>query len=137
LSQENVEIVREVLDSLEQSARSGTATPSLLARCADSIHVDATRRVFNPESYDGASGIQRLVREMHDAWEDFSLVSERLIDMDDRVLSLHAIGGKGRSSGAEVSTDSALLFSLERGRVVHVVAFTDPDEAVKVLALRE
>lgn len=137
MSEEKVEIVREVLDSLQQSARTGTATAALLARCDQKIRVDATTRVFNPDFYEGPAGVGRLVREMHDTWDGFSYVSRRLLEAGEKVLSLHSIVGKGRYSGVEVSAESALLFSLRGGLIVHVVAFTQPAEALKAAGLEE
>ena len=64
MSQETVEIVRRCLDLLSQAYESGAPADGLLALCAPDICVDATRRVFNPDVYEGAAGIGRSIRDL-------------------------------------------------------------------------
>jgi hypothetical protein len=53
VSEENVELVRRFLGFLRESYQSGAATDGLVSLCAPDIHVDASRRVFNPAVYEG------------------------------------------------------------------------------------
>ena len=132
---ETLETARQALRHLAASAQSGEATPRLLALCDPGIEVDASRRIFNPAVYAGREGMRRLVREMWEAWDGFFHEEEELIADGDRVLSIHIIGGRGRASGAEARSRSALLFTVEGGIVTRVVAYSDPDEARRDLLL--
>jgi ketosteroid isomerase-like protein len=135
MSQEEVEIVRQVIELMPQCYRAGEATAALLELLAPEFRVDASHRVFNPDVYEGAAGMQRLIREVNDAWEDFRETTERIVDVGDRVLVLQAISGRGRASGLEVRSDGALIFAVSGDRVASVEVFTDPDEALKSLEL--
>jgi uncharacterized protein len=135
MSQENMEIVRRATESLSESYKSGEATDEMLALCAPDIRVDASRRVFNPATYDGHAGLRSAIREIWEAWEDFCEEDEQLIDVGDRVIALHTIAGRGRTSGAEVRAQGALIWTVRDGRVARVEAFLDQREALEAVGL--
>lgn len=116
MSHENVEIVRRATAILRASYKSGEPTDEMLALCAPDIRMDASRRVFNPATYDGHAGLRRSIAEIWEAWEDFCEEGEELIDVGDKVLALHTIAGRGRASGAEVRAPGALIWTLRDGR---------------------
>jgi hypothetical protein len=68
MSQENVEVVREVLDLFNSVTRAGDpgAGRELLARFSPEVRIDMTRRIFNPDVYEGHTGLQRLVSDVAD-----------------------------------------------------------------------
>ena len=135
MSQENVEIVRRAREILSEAYKSGEATDELLALCAPDFQMDASRRVFNPATYDGHAGLRSAISEVADAWEDFREENERLIDVGDKVLALQTIAGRGRASGVEVQSPGALIWTLRDGQVVHVEVFYDQTEALKAVGL--
>ena len=115
MSQENVEVVRRATEPLSEAYRCGEPTDELFAHCAPDIHVDASRRVFNPATYDGVAGLRSAIREIWQAWEDFREENERLIDVGDKVLTLQTIAGRGRASGVQVRRPGALIWTLRDG----------------------
>jgi ketosteroid isomerase-like protein len=134
---QNVEIVRRALDLLRDSYESGEATDGLLDLCTPDVRVDATRRVFNPDLYEGDAGVRRSIREICDAWEDFYESTERLIDAGDRVVVVQTIGGRGRASKARVEQRGALIWTMRDGLVQLIEVFTDPREALKAVGLAD
>jgi ketosteroid isomerase-like protein len=137
MSQANVEVVRRVTEILSEAYKSGEATDELLAICAPDFQMDASRRVFNPATYDGHAGLRHAIREIWEAWEDFREEDGRLIDVGDQVLALHTIAGRGRASGVEVRAPGALIWAVRDGHVVKVEAFLDQTEALKAVGLEE
>jgi ketosteroid isomerase-like protein len=135
VSEENVEIVRRGLELLRESYESGEATAGLLELCAPDIRVDASRRVFNPDVFEGAAGVRRSVREICDAWEDFHSTDERLIDAGDRVVVLHTIGGRGRASKVHVQQQGALILTVRDGLIQRIEIFSDQREALRASGL--
>jgi ketosteroid isomerase-like protein len=135
MSEQNLEIVRQGLEFLRESYESGEATAGLLELCAPDIRVDASRRVFNPDVYEGDAGVRRSIRDICDAWEDFSQANERLIDAGDRVVVLQTIAGRGRASKAHVRQQGALIFTVRDGLVQLIEVFTDQREALKAAGL--
>jgi ketosteroid isomerase-like protein len=137
VSEENVEIVRRVIATLREAYKSGDATAELLELCAPDIRVDASRRVFNPDTYEGHAGLRRLIREISEAWEDFSEANERLIDAGDRVVALQTISGRGPASKLEVRREAAVIWTLRDGRIVRVETFLDRREALRTAGLAD
>jgi ketosteroid isomerase-like protein len=137
MSQHNVEIVRRATELLSEAYKSGEPTDEMLALCAPDIRVDASRRVFNPATYDGHAGLRRSITEIWEAWEGFREEDSQLIDLGDKVLALQTIAGRGRASGAEVRAPGALIWTLRDGRVAHVEAFLDQSEALKAVGLED
>jgi ketosteroid isomerase-like protein len=120
---------------MRESYAAGEAVEELLALCAPDIRIDASRRVFNPDVYEGRDGLRRLVREVCDAWEGFSEREEQVIDAGERVVTLQTIGGRGRSSGVDVRAEGALLWTLRDGQVILVEVFADRAEALRLAGL--
>jgi ketosteroid isomerase-like protein len=135
MSQANVEVVRQAMELLSAAYKTGEVTDEMLARCSPDLELDASRRVFNPATYNGRAGLRSAVSEIADAWEDFREEKEQLIDVGDKVLALQTIAGRGRASGVEVRARGALIWTLRNGRVVHVEVFYDQAEALKAVGL--
>jgi ketosteroid isomerase-like protein len=54
---------------------------------------------------------------------------ERMHDLDDRVLTLGRLGGRGGESGVEIDAEAAWLHTVRDGRIVHLHSFSTWDEA--------
>ncbi len=136
MSRENIEIVRRLSELLRASFESGCAVEEMLSLCSPGMRIDASRRVFNPEVYEGPEGVQRMIAEICDTWEAFEETNERLIDAgSDRVLVLQTIAGRGRASKVEVRASGALIWTLREGSVQSVEIFSDRREAIEAAGL--
>jgi len=133
----HLEIVARVTELLPECHRSGRVGDELGALLAPDLRVDASHRVFNPGVYEGAEGMETLVREIRDDWEDFRETTEQIVEVGDRVIVLQTISGRGRTSGLEVQQSGALIFSLENGRVRMVEVYGNRDEALHAVGLTE
>src|SRR6476620_10121765 len=101
MAQENVEIVKRVMDLFNRAAE-GEQTPELLELIAPDVVIDMTRRVFNPDTYEGHEGLARLGRDVRDVWGNFQVEPERFIDAGDRVVVIETRRGLGKESEVEV-----------------------------------
>ncbi len=135
MSEENVEIVRELI-ALGEQALEGGVTPHTDLVISDA-EIDLSRRVFNPAVYRGWEGWARLNDELREVWSEWSVSYERIIGVDDRVVSIQTVRGRGRSSGVEIEARYASIWTLLNGRVTRVEVGWDPDEACKALGLEE
>ncbi|HEX3433532.1 MAG TPA: nuclear transport factor 2 family protein [Solirubrobacteraceae bacterium] len=133
MSEENVEIVRLAGQYLRESYRCGEPIAGLLDLTAPDVRVDASRRVFNPAVFVGLAGVRQAIREVHDAWDDFSETDQQLIDAGDRVVLLHTIGGRGRASKVEVEARAALIWTIHNGRIQTIETFNSPEEALEAV----
>jgi ketosteroid isomerase-like protein len=130
MEQHNVDIVTRASALVSASCQTGVAGEELLALCSPDIRIDASRRVFNPDVYDGRDGMRRMVREVHDAWEDFAETDVEILDAGERVLALHRIIGRGRASGIAVESDGALVCTVRDGLIARVDIYADRGEAL-------
>ena len=64
MSQENVEIVRRVYAAWNRGDRE-----TALGFAHHEVVIDASRRVFNPTTYVGKEGAQRLFADTDEVWE--------------------------------------------------------------------
>jgi ketosteroid isomerase-like protein len=137
MSQQNVEIVREVMGLLGR-AESDRLTPALLERFATDVRIDMSRRVFNPNVYDGHAGLRRLAAEDRDVWAHFRIEeAERFVDAGDRVIVIETRGGRGSASEVEADLRLAVIWTLQKGKVVRIETYLDPQEALESAGLSE
>lgn len=130
MSEENVEIVREVMELMNRAASGGPAEP-LLDRFATDVRIDMSRRVFNPDVYEGHDGLRRLGAEVQEVWEEFRIEPERFVDAGDRVIVIEVRRGRGSGSGVEVEQRSGVIWALRDGKVVGMETDLDPEEALE------
>jgi ketosteroid isomerase-like protein len=101
------------------------------------VHLDMTRRVFNPGSYDGYEGLLAALAELRETWERFVLQPEAFLDAGDNVAVVEAVAGRSRGSGVNVLNRSTSVYTLRNGRVVHLVVYENPHEGLEAAGLSE
>jgi ketosteroid isomerase-like protein len=134
MSEENVEVVRAVLDA--QRRQDWEAFPQL----------------YDPEiEWDDVSGLwgdwgtRRGFDDVRNAflawWEAFEQVDFRLegsiLESGDDVLANLQISGRGRGSGLPVNQRITLIWTVRGGRVTRVRAYRERAEALEAAGLRE
>jgi ketosteroid isomerase-like protein len=87
--------------------------------------------------YYGHHGYRKLWRDVTEAFEDFRLDPEELLDFTDRWLVTVNMSGHGAGSGVAVSQHVFQLFTLRRGLVVRQDDFLDRAKALEAMGLRE
>jgi ketosteroid isomerase-like protein len=134
VSEENVEVVRQLIALGEEARESGlTSLPMDLV--APDMEIDLSRRVFNPETYRGFDGWVRLNNELREVWTEWHVTPERIVAVGDRVASIETVRGRGRGSGLETEARYASIWTFANGRVTRVEIGFDPDEALKAVGL--
>jgi ketosteroid isomerase-like protein len=138
MSSENLEVVRLAYQRLLTDLVDPPGDEADLLELLDpEIHLDQTRRVLNPASYDGHQGFRQAMGEVREAWEAFRVEPERLIEADDRVVVIETVRARGRGSGVELADRSASVYTLRNGRIVRVVVYRDPAEALDAVGLHD
>ncbi len=136
MSQENVEIVRQLIALAEQGRERGlTSLPLNLV--APDLEIDLSRRVFNPETYRGLDGWLRMTDELREVWAEWQVTPERIVAAGDRVVSIELARGRGRGSGLETEGRYASIWTFVNGRVTRVEVGFDPQEALKAVGLED
>jgi ketosteroid isomerase-like protein len=132
MSEENVEIVREIYDAVARRD-----APSAFAVYAEDIvwEVSARRAIVMDRAYHGHEGVRRFWRDALLAFGEVDLLVEELIDAGDRVIALIQEREIGRSSGVPVEASHAAIWTLAEGKVVRMQVFDDRDQAFKAVGL--
>jgi ketosteroid isomerase-like protein len=88
-------------------------------------------------THHGHDGVRAYAKRIHDAWEEFSVIPERFLDLGDRVLVLTRERGRGRRSGIEVhSQPTAHLWTLRNGVVVSFEVFWEREEGLQAVGVK-
>jgi ketosteroid isomerase-like protein len=72
-----------------------------------------------------------------EAWEERRLEPEDFIDAGDSVVVLVHEYRRGRGSGVELESDTAIVFGLRDGRVVRIQGYMNRAEALEAAGLAE
>jgi ketosteroid isomerase-like protein len=132
MSQENVEVVREVNDLWRR--RDMEAAEVLMQKhLAPNFEFES---VMTGQVHKGAQGMRDLAADL---WEtvDYVPSPEEIIDLGDEVVVVLRISGRGVRSGVAVSQQVAILYTFEGNRIVRAKSFTSRAEALEAAGLSE
>jgi ketosteroid isomerase-like protein len=146
MSQENVGTLRAFIETwsrewtLEAWQRGEVMDMSFVD--PDVIYEDAVLPDHIGEAYRGHEGWLRAAKTWAEPFEWLRIELERIVDAGDRLVSIHRIRTRARHTGIEFDSRDgdvglAYLWTLRGGKIVHLRAFVDPDEALKAAGLRE
>ncbi len=136
MSEQNVEIVREVIGLMNDSAGE-ELDPRLLELFADEALLDMSRRRLRPDVYRGHAGLQRLRREVPEVWDGFLLAPERIMDAGESVMVIETQPRPGWAGGSRSEQRAAVMWTVRNGQVIRMEAGIDPQEALELMRLRE
>ena len=132
MSQENVEIARQ--HHAAWNRRDMTAFLEPLDPRVEWIPIMAA---LEGRVYRGPEGVRRWCRELETDWETFEVHPEEHRDLGDRVLLLGHWRARGRASGIELENQAASwLYEIRNGKIVSMQTFTDRDEALAAVGLK-
>jgi ketosteroid isomerase-like protein len=118
MSEENVEIVRSVYQGWSRGDFSQIEVfhPDIDFEMVDWPHQTRAR---------GIEEMWRTWRSTLSAWDDFRAVPTEYVDCGHNVLVINQIQGSGKESGAEVSAETATVWTVDGGRVVRLALYWD------------
>jgi ketosteroid isomerase-like protein len=132
MSQENVEIVRQLYESMQRRD---------LDRMADLFDpsVEQHGTVGGLEEGNVARGPSEIrqiwQREDDEAWDEHRFEPQEFIEAGDRVVVFQREYQRGKSSGVELAVDTAAIFDLRDGRIVRLQGYMDRAAALKAAGL--
>ena len=133
MSEENVEIVRE---GYARFAATGEVAPDL---ATDDFVWDMSNFHGWPEQqvYEGVDGASVFLSEWTDAWEDWELEVEDLLDGGDKIVALVHQRGTSKAAGMPVEMSFAQVFTVRDGKQARMEMYSDRDEALESAGLQE
>jgi ketosteroid isomerase-like protein len=87
--------------------------------------------------YRGHREVVSAFVESAQAWERQTLETTRFIDAGDRVIVYWHEVARGRQSGVEVETDTAVIYTMDAGSIVRVDPYMDRDQALRAAGLSD
>jgi uncharacterized protein len=133
MSQENVEIVRQVYEAASQRD-----AKTVFALYDPDVELDARRLgVGDLGLYRGHDGLRRLFAELYEAWGEIDYSYDELIDAGEHVVSIVTRHARGRASGVDIEQPFALLWTLRDRKVIRVVWFSARADALEAAGLSE
>ena len=128
MSQENVELVREII----------AAVPDW-DEVSALLHPDATfdqTRIPGGGVYQGRDACGRFFERWFGTWDEIRMTPERFIEHGDSVLALMIIEGRGKGSGVPVVIHSADLFTVRDGKIISLVGYPDRAEGLEAVGVQ-
>ena len=131
MSQENVETVR---NGLERFAATGEFTDEIVT---DDFVWDMSNFHGWPEQqvYEGADGARAFLSDWMEAWDDWELEVEALLDAGDRVLVFVHQRATSKAAGMPVEMSLAQVYTLRDGKQARMDMYSDPGEALEANGL--
>jgi ketosteroid isomerase-like protein len=87
--------------------------------------------------YRGHGDLRRYFVELEEVWSRYEMRVERLVPAGRQVAALCHLYAVGRESDLQVEEDSAVVFTVEGGKVVGIDAYPTHAEALDAAGLRE
>ena len=135
MSQETVELERQVLDALAERDLSrliALADPEVEWR---SFFAEVT--MGEGVGYRGHDGIRQYVSDLNDAWEIVRADVDDGLEVGDIALLVGRIHYRGKTSGVETESPAGWMFKFRDGKVLRFRAFREPDQAIEATGLSE
>jgi len=132
MSEENIEVVRKCIEAWNQQE-----TEAIDGLLDEQVQIDASDRVFNPDEYRGRTGLNRLIAEVREVWDEFRLQPEKFFAEGDQVVVFVRALGRGKESGVPVSVQSAWLVGLRDGKITSLRLYRDRLKALEAAGLSE
>ena len=134
MSQENVEIVRAAFEAFIEGDQEKTAQ---LVDPALEFHGTVGGLQEGQVAHGQSEIDQTFESEDLEAWEERRLEPEEFIDAGDDVVVLLHEYRRGKGSGVELETETAVVVTVSGGRVVRIQGYMDRGAALEAAGLRE
>ncbi|MEO7198458.1 MAG: nuclear transport factor 2 family protein [Solirubrobacterales bacterium] len=133
MSEENVEIVR----SMNNAYLLGDVAGALEALDDHIVWHGTVGGLDEGDVHRGREEVVKAFADNFEAWERLTLDYEEYFDAGSNVVVfVHEIA-RGRKSGVEIETDTAIVFAVEGGKITRAQAFMDRGAALEAAGLTE
>jgi ketosteroid isomerase-like protein len=142
-SQQNVENLRALF---QRAAPDGTDLVQLVHDDAawaaysellapDVVYEDNYLPDHAAERYRGLEGYRRAAATFAEPFEEMIYDLERIVGSGDRVVSIHRVRARARQTGISFDLLAAYALRFQDGKIVHIQAFMDAQDALKAAGL--
>jgi ketosteroid isomerase-like protein len=134
MSQENVEVVRRVYGAFRRND-----LDRMVEFVTPDVELHGTRGGLSEGHVArGTDAVKKTFEEWDsEVWEENRVSPQEFIDGGDQVVVLQHELRRGRGSGVEVESETAVLFGLRDGRVSRIQGYMNRAEALQAAGLPE
>ena len=134
MSEENVEIVRRVFDSINRADIDGA-----LEAAADDFEMDWSNSIGPAKGiYRGKEEVRKVWTSFVEAFDVFRWDAEEIIEVDEsRVIAVNHVRMRGRGSGIEVDAVGAQLWTISEGKGRSIKLYQSKADALEAAGLSE
>jgi hypothetical protein len=86
---------------------------------------------------EGLDGLSQGIKGWVTSFDNVTTDAERIIDAGDQVAVIAAWHGRGKTSGVDVEWRYGAVWTLRNGKVISLVSYSDPADALKAVGLEE
>jgi|ERR1700730_13495589 len=130
MSQENVELVRRMMDEWNRGEISETSIRSAYHPDVEFLPL----RAATEGAYRGLAGIEKFVADTREVFDKFEM-RYKLRDLGERVLAWGTIHVRARQSGIETEIATGGVFEFRDGKIVRWEDLRSKEEALKAVGL--
>lgn len=132
MSQENLELARNVLDGL------GTRDSSHLIALSDpEVEWHSFFAIGEGGVYRGHDGTRRYMSDLEDAWEVGRAEVDDALCVGDIAVLVGRIHYRGKGSGVESASEAGWMLKFRGGKLLCFRAFREPEQALEAVGLSE
>ena len=128
MSQENVEVVREVWDAYSRGDFNHIRTLT-------DPHVVMLTLEEGPLY--GIEAVRKNLERWWEAWEEAETTVEEVVGSGDHVFVEARFRARGRASGADVEGRHFEVYTMRNRKILRVEEFSEKDDALKTIGLSE
>ena len=132
MSQENVEVVRRAFAEPE---RGNFWVPEFFHPNVRVVWLDPL--AAGKRETEGLDGLSQGIKGWVTSFDNVTTEAERIIDAGDQVAVIAAWHGRGKTSGVDVEWRYGAVWTLRNGKVISLVSYSEPAEALKAVGLEE
>jgi len=136
MSLENVETIREMFAIVNERGVKA-ATDALAHLLAPDFGLEEAAEVPDPASYSGRDAFIANMAKLEESFDELRLEPLEVVDLDENIVVVLSMSGRGRGSSAPVEMTFAQLWSLRDGKAVSLRDYATKAEALEAAGLRE
>ena len=136
MSLENVETIREMFAIVNERGVKA-ATDALAHLLAPDFGLEEAAEVPDPASYSGRDAFIANMAKLEESFDELRLEPLEVVDLDENIVVVVSMSGRGRGSSAPVEMTFAQLWSLRDGKAVSLRDYATKAEALEAAGLRE
>jgi ketosteroid isomerase-like protein len=136
MSQENVETIAAMFTILNERGV-GAATKAFGDLLAPDFALEEADDLPDPEAYTGKEAFIANMAKLEESFQDLRMEPREIVDLDEQVIVVVSMSGRGQGSSVPVEMTFAQLWSLRDGKAISLRDYATKAEALAAVELSE